>query len=188
MSTLKVNKLEARTGSSISLPTGHSIIGTDGGSVYAPGGVVNAQQFTYSGTTSSTSTNITVFDQDVTPKLSGSKFLISFEIKCSRTENHSVYFQLGLDNDYTDYGRDATDPSASNSHYQESYGSNHLWNASYTTYHGQYLYSHSGSAAFNIKVRSRSQGGTHYINYSYSYNDASRGKPMSTLTVLEIAQ
>ena len=150
------------------------------------GAIVNTEQFVYSGTTSSTSTNLNVFDENITPKLSGSKFLIMFEVKCARTADNSVYFQLGIDDVYNLYGQ-TTYPSASNSHYQESYGNSHLWNASYTTYHGQYLYSHSGSSVFNIKVRSRSQGGTHYINYSYSYNDESRGRPVSTCTVLEIA-
>ena len=188
--TLSVQKIQglasSATPTTIEISSGHKLTGA-AGSIVAPGGIVNAEQFVYDGTTSSTSTNITVFDQNITPKLSGSKFLISFEIKCSRTSNYSVYFQLGIDDVYNLYGQTEF-PSASNSHYQEAYGSSHLWNASYTTYYGQYLHSHSGSSAFNIKVRSRSQGGTHYINYSYSYNDVHRGRPVSTCTVLEIAQ
>ena len=188
MSRLIVNQIQGdAVTKEVEIPTGYKLVAADGAGIYAPGGIVNAEQFVYSGTTSSTSTNLTVFDENITPKLSGSKFLISFEIKCSRTHNYSVYFQLGIDDVYTLYGQ-STYPSASNSHYQEGYGSNHLWDASYTTYYGQYLYSHSGSSNFNIKVRSRSQGGTHYINYSYNYNDESRGRPVSTCTVLEIAQ
>ena len=43
MSTLAVNTLQAQTGTTVSVPTGQKIVGTDTGSVAAPGSVVQLQ-------------------------------------------------------------------------------------------------------------------------------------------------
>ena len=53
-------------------------------------------------------------------------------------------------------------------------------------YMGDYVHIQSSASAFNLKIRTRSQGSTHYINYAYSYDDSARGKPMSTYVVLEM--
>ena len=189
MSTLTVQNIQGSSSSSntINVASGHKITGAAGAMAIA-GGIVNATQFTNTTTFASTSTNVNIFDETITPKLSGSKFLILFECKLAKAVNNSLYLQLGIDNDYTLYGRDDTNPSATGSWYIESYGSGHLANASYQSYIGNYLHSHTGSNAWNLKVRTRNQGGTVYLNYSYSYDDAARGRPISTCTVLEIAQ
>ena len=40
MSTLAVNALQAQTGTTVSLPTGHKIVGTDAASIVAPGHII----------------------------------------------------------------------------------------------------------------------------------------------------
>ena len=190
-STLSVSKIQglstAAAPTTVEIASGHKLTGAAGAMAIA-GGIVNATQFTNATTFASTSTNDDIFDETITPKLSGSKFLILFECKLSKTTNNSLYLQLGIDNVYSLYGRDDTNPSATCSWYLESYGSSHLSNASYQAYIGNYLYSHTGSNTWNLKVRTRSQGGTVYLNYAYSYDDSARGRPISTCTVLEIAQ
>ncbi len=144
----------------------------------------------YSGTDSSSSTNFTIFNKSVTPVAAGSKFEISFNIFASHTSGQNVYMQLEVNGSYTTYGRNdasSSNASASESNNFPSYGSDHWNNAAYSGFNGSYLYAHSGSSAFNVVVRHRNQGGTTYYNRSYSYDDGSRGKPASWLTVIEYA-
>ena len=44
-----------------------------------------------------------------------------------------------------------------------------------------------GSLGVVVTIEGRSQGGTAYMNKAYSYDDLSRGKPISTLIILEIS-
>ena len=151
------------------------------------GRLIKVHKGQYASTTSSTATNITMFDVNITPQAAGNWFYITHRIAASHTPNISLYTQYLIDNQYVG-GRSGagSDSSVSQSIYLEGYGSNHTSNAAYRMYIGDYLHIQSSASAFNFKVYTHLQGGTQYINYSYSYDDSARGKPMSTYTIMEM--
>ena len=79
MSTLFVNNLNTASGSTITVPTGKQLIGTDTNSIKAPGMVIQMQNSTYPGgstqssPSSFTDTGLTC---NITPKYSNSKILV----------------------------------------------------------------------------------------------------------------
>ena len=157
------------------------------------GSVVNVMQAYYTGTTSIAGSQagsyIEIMSQTVTPKLAGSKFLIQVEVKASHTSDASMYFTCRIDGDRTLFARDNSAPAATNSWYIHSNAGVHTYDASHQIYMGNYLYQRSSGDAlsnFIVAVECRHQGGTGYINKAYNYDDASRGKPRSTLTITEI--
>ena len=157
------------------------------------GSVLNVTQEAYTGTTSIASSQaaqyIEIMSQTVTPKASGSQFLIQIEVKGSHTANNSMFFTCRIDGDRTLFGRDNTAPSATNSWYLPTETPPHTYDASHQIYMGNYLYQRSSGDAlssFVVAVECRHQGGTGYINKAYNYDDADRGKPRSTLTITEI--
>jgi len=77
-STLKINNLDTASGTTITVPTGKTIIGTDTGSIKAPGTPIQVvyaiiQTHPQYGSTSYVATDVQVA---ITPKFSDSKFLI----------------------------------------------------------------------------------------------------------------
>ena len=79
MSTLFVNNLNTASGTTITVPTGKQIIGTDINSIKAPGMVIQMQNSTLAGGTaqsSPTSFTNTGLTCDITPKYSNSKILV----------------------------------------------------------------------------------------------------------------
>ena len=102
MSTLFVNNLNTASGSTITVPTGKKLVGTDGGAISAPGMVV--QQVRYvniSATpiqTSSTSNVATGIKVTITPKASGNKILVqSFLGMVHKQSAGNVEIKLYLD-------------------------------------------------------------------------------------------
>ena len=158
------------------------------GSSSEDGRVIKVHKASYATTNSSTSTYFNVFDTTIVPAASDSDFYIHANIRLSHSTNDSSYAQMLINNGIvncrsgasTDYG------SASESDYNEAYGSSHLFNASYWDYHTFYMHQHGGSGNWNFKYRIRSQGGTTYINNAYSYDDAQRGYPQCTYIIMEM--
>ena len=157
------------------------------------GSVLNVTQAAYTGTTtvscSQAGSSIEIFSQTVTPKAAGSQFLIQLDVKASHTPDNSLYFTCSIDGDRTLFARDSTHPAATNSWYIGTMTNTHIYDASHQIYVGNYLYqrsSGSGLASFSVAVECRHQGGTAYLNKSYNYDDAARGKPRSTLTITEV--
>ena len=80
-STLKINNLDTASGTTITIPTGKQIIGTDTGSIKAPGNIlqvvnVNGNAEGTANTTSSSYTEAnTAFRTTITPKYSNSKIM-----------------------------------------------------------------------------------------------------------------
>ena len=79
MSTLFVNNLNTASGSTITIPTGKTLVGTDTVSIKAPGMVVQVVHSTFATQVykASTSTSTTGHAATITPKYSNSKILIS---------------------------------------------------------------------------------------------------------------
>ena len=104
----------------------------------------------------------------------------------SHTTNNSNYCQLVIGGDVVAGRGGGGYQSAGLSLYNENYGSGHLFNAGYWQYNGIYTHVTSNSNAFEFRIMRRSQGGTTYLNRSYSYNDNSRGYPRSEYIIFEM--
>ena len=93
MSTLFVNNLNSASGSTITVPTGKTLVGTDEGSFRVPGTilqVVSTTNATADGTTSTSSTtfvDINPLQTQITPKASNSKILVKCVLAFGSTVN-----------------------------------------------------------------------------------------------------
>jgi len=78
MSTLEVNNITSQTGTTITIPTGKTLVGTDTVSIKAPGMIVQVVHSTFATQIykASTSTSTTGHAATITPKYSNSKILI----------------------------------------------------------------------------------------------------------------
>lgn len=148
--------------------------------------VVKVHRNTYGSTFSSTSTNANIFNDTITPTSSSMWFVINWRIAMSHTTNNSMYIQMLIGGNVVAGRGGGGYQSCGASYYNEAYGNSHLFNAGYYMYTGHYTHITSNSNAFQFILRSRSQGGTHYINHSYSYNDNQRGYPMCEYHILEM--
>ncbi len=77
MSTLKLNNIEAATGTTINIASGNKISGAEG-SLSVPGVIVQVKEATTSGTIQSTSTSYVASGVivSITPKFQNSKFIV----------------------------------------------------------------------------------------------------------------
>ena len=81
MSTLFVNNLNTASGSTITIPTGKQLIGTDTNSIKAPGQIVNVTGTVHTAGTSTTSSSYsTLFSHTITPTSASSKIFIVISI------------------------------------------------------------------------------------------------------------
>ena len=103
-STLKINNIDTASGSTITIPTGKTLVGTDAASIYAPGMVVQMAEragdnnVSRAATTSTSyvSTNLRV---TITPKFSNSKIIV----RCVTTANTNQSTGSGSMINYTIY-------------------------------------------------------------------------------------
>lgn len=150
------------------------------------GRIVKFHKGTFTTKTSSTSQNYDIFNVDITPQAAGNWFHITARLAASHTVSQSLFIQFLIDNQYVG-GRSADSlASVSRSLFFESHANNHRSYASYNTYEGAHTHIQSSASAFNFKVRTRLQGGTQYLNYAASYDDADRGKPISYYHIIEM--
>ena len=181
MSTLRVDNLNAKTASTITVPTGTTLT--------APGHVIQVVQTVYASTTSlsgsgATFRNFTGLDTTITPKQSGSKFLIMYNLRVGGDVN-SRRAVLKINGSY--YNTISTDSYRASSGSYYIYNSNNLGDASIWECTGEYLFSNSGTNSLSLSFEIYSQGSNPiYINRASTYNDTDRGRPTSTLTVMEI--
>jgi hypothetical protein len=150
------------------------------------GKVLQVLSFVNNSTTSSTAATLNHFDATITPKSNTSKFLIQCNMKASHTDSVSLYFKIGIDNNFDLASRGNSYPSATGSIYMEGYGNSHSSNAQIDQYLGDYMYQHNSANTFSLKITHVLQAGTMYLNKAYNYDDSARGRPQSTLTVMEI--
>jgi hypothetical protein len=91
MSTLYTDNIRANNASQITVPTGQKIVGTDSGSIVAPGNVIQVQQTYYQTqvTYSSTSAfnNVPELNCIITPKFATSKILVTINFNYSCNNN-----------------------------------------------------------------------------------------------------
>ena len=99
MSTLFVNNLNTASGTTITIPTGKTLVGTDEGTIRTPGAVlqvVNAEKLNSASTNSSLGTAWvdTGLSCTITPKASNSKILVHVDAALGVTQNLFNYFRV----------------------------------------------------------------------------------------------
>ena len=128
MSTLFVNNLNTASGSTITVPTGKTLVGTDEGAFRVPGTILQVVQGTFGNkaTFASSSFVATGLSVSITPKSSTSKILLTVSFMFSQTKSSAA----NQDNlkDFT-LLRDSTNIAPHNSKFfsfQNSYGANNI--------------------------------------------------------------
>ena len=101
MSTLFVNNLNTASGSTITIPTGKTLIGTDTASIKAPGNIVQVVTKTFSDQTSITSSGTTYTDVTngtiaITPKFNNSQIVIIPNLNILIQDSASTYTYFGV--------------------------------------------------------------------------------------------
>ena len=196
MSTLKVNSIEARTGDTITIPSGNKLSAA-AGAISTPGSVVQTIQASMGDrlalATGGNFTKVTGLEASITPLSTSSKILVQANLNVA---GHSSYYTVAV----RLYVNDAhlSDASANNA----VYGSNDLgcfmcvcaqqWN-NYIRYQatGQYLHSSNSTSqqTYSLYVADGRDNSTVYVNrYHYQANVDYMYTSKSTITLMEIAQ
>lgn len=179
MSTLRVDNLNARTGTTISVPAGTKM--------YIPGHIINVYNVVKTDvftTTSTTPVAITGLSLTVTPTSASSKFLVSYSIP--------VGIQAGAYSAYLRLRRAGTNILLSDQVSTRNRSSSYVW-SDYYGYQMQeanktYLDSPATTSAITYDMTFATPYGTSvFINRSYEFADSTNyGTAVSTLTVLEV--
>ena len=197
MSTLKVNSIEARTGDTITIPSGNKLAAAATGGISIPGSVVQTIQASMGDrlalATGGNFTKVTGLEASITPLSTSSKILVQANLNVS---GNNTAYTVGI----RLYVNDAhlSDASADNA----VYGSNDLgcfmcvcaqqW-SNYIRYQavGQYLHSPNSTSqqTYSLYVADSRDNSTVYVNrYHYQANVDYMYTSKSTITLMEIAQ
>ncbi len=182
MSTLRVDNLNARTGTTIAVPTGTKL--------YLPGHVVQTQSTTKTDTWSSTSTTFTQvsgLSVSITPTSASSKIMITGHMNCDGSSTVTqVYFQLVRGTTAICIG----DASGSRPRYTGRfyYQDNNV--AGMCPFSFLDSPATTSSLTYSIYVATETASGTAVVNRSINDTDGAYngGRTASTITVMEIAQ
>ena len=155
-----------------------------GGGRSDEGRIIKVHRGSTTSTSTSSSAITNIFNNTITPAASDSAFYITFRINMSHTGSNSMYMQMLINDSVVASRDDGSDTHGSCS--QSWYLTSYMSSASIQQYVGDHYYTHSGSSAFTFTLRTQLQGGSSYLNYSYSYNDDERGYPMSSYTLFEM--
>ena len=198
--TLKVNQIESVNGNTdISVPTGEKIVGTDTGSIYAPGTIIQVKQAVFSGTkysdTGNTWENLSDFDVSITPTTATSKFLLQL---------HAVvgmdYWQLSFRFKRGSTAVGIGDADSTRQRSTVTYNSYDFGGTTPTTGGLQYgirpmsaMYLDSPATTsditYGVDWKGYSTSWTIFLNRSYGNYDSTSydDRPISTFTVMEVA-
>ena len=200
VATLKVNQIESVNGNTdISVPTGEKIVGTDTGSIYAPGTIIQVKQAVFSGTkysdTGNTWENLSDFDVSITPTTATSKFLLQL---------HAVvgmdYWQLSFRFKRGSTAVGIGDADSTRQRSTVTYNSYDFGGTTPTTGGLQYgirpmsaMYLDSPATTsditYGVDWKGYSTSWTIFLNRSYGNYDSTSydDRPISTFTVMEVA-
>ena len=178
MSTLKVNSIEARTGTTISVASGNKITGASG-AMAITGGVVQVLYTTYGTKVNSTATTyVDLCNIVITPKLAGSKFFLYAGFM---TSGAGV---LNLFRGSTQiHSHNASDPFTLWGYGQVSWDNNAPRMQTSQTHLDEPTYNLGDSITYHVKFRSRSTS----ASGGMGINERTEGSTMSNFTVMEIA-
>lgn len=159
------------------------------GRLYSPGSVCQVVHTNTGNATSISGGQFIAYnglDTTVTPKFSGSKFLIRYQLNIGNYAG-STRVILKINGSY--YNTYSTDDYRASSN--SFYGSSALpQSANIVGYTGEYLFSNPTAAPFTVSFEIFRQDTAYaaLVNRSYSYDDTARGRPTSYVTIQEIAQ
>ena len=179
-SIIKADNISTVSGSgNITIPTGVKVVGTDAGSIVAPGHVIQVVQTSQTGefnlshnSGSQTAWTDTGYNATITPKSSSSKILVEFDLPWFGLANTSNTSQI-----------DATLYVGSTALDTRPIASAYVANNTYIQPHGTFLHTHGSSSAITYKIYLRGN----YANagqYSINRGDNSRVR----FCLMEIAQ
>jgi len=141
---------------------------------------------TFSTTGSSGFVNFTGLDTTITPKLANSRFFICYNIMLGYADSASRRVVLKINGSY--YNTRTTDNFRASglSFYLHNAASN-LSDATILAHQSQFIFQNSGTTNLAISFELYKQStGIMYVNRSSTYDDDARGRPLSSLIVMEI--
>ena len=205
-SIITVDTMQGLTGGQINLPTGHKIRGTDVGSVYVPGMVIQVAQtkmgsvVTMSGSNENNGHDVGL-NVTITPKSSTSKFFIITNIHSCATDSYARTLAIRLfrngspvneANGVTTGSRIGKWAKTHHNNTSNSTGIASDDNHSEINWGASYLDSPGTASAITYSVRFDPQNGNSFaLNRSRGYMDTGTvwaSTPASYITVWEIAQ
>ena len=171
-STLKINNLDTASGTTITLPTGKTLVGTDEGAFRVPGTILQVVQATTTSgaNTSSTSFVDTGLSAVITPKSSSSKVLVMVDYTCSATNSSNGMIEKLLRGSTALFSRGISYGSASGIYNVNGFS---------------HLDSPATTSATTYKVQMATQGSSTNVIFNVSYSGFS--SPMAHMTLIEIA-
>lgn len=169
---------------------GGKILVSSGSTVISPGSVIQVVQTMYDSTLAISGAAgyyaMTGLDTTITPKTSGSRFLVMYNVKMGSYQ-YSRRLILKINGTYQNTSTTGANRSSSGSQYLTATTGN-LSDASYFEYTGNYVYQNSGVTPVVVSFEIYKQDTNPlYINRAYSYLDDARGQGSSNLIVMEIA-
>ena len=188
MSTLFVNNLNTASGSTITVPTGKTLVGTDEGTIRTPGAVLQVKQTVYTGTAtysnSASVSDITGMTVTITPKSTSSKILITFQISYSTSSDgcgNLIQLQRGSTNlGGANQGTVFNGVTGVINNHGQANSGGQLYQTS-----GEFLDSPSTTSATTYKLRHYGVGGTTPL--IINKNESGQLGGISTITATEIA-
>ena len=179
MSTLFVNNLNTASGSTITIPTGKTLVGTDTGTLRVPGTIIQVVNGPAVGArlaSTSTSYTNTPVTATITPKATSSKILVRWSTITLSPDNVYVYLRLmcaigGGSQALVNANEDHTSLDG----YDE---------ANWTPVSHEALHSPNTTSACVYTLQSKAGSGTHYVGWSADTDQ----KNMMNITLMEIAQ
>lgn len=186
MSTLRVDNINARTGTTISVPTGTS--------VYLPGHVIQVQQSDVLSTwsaSSATPVDVTGMSVSITPKSTSSKILVYVSMHIGLPDDNYGYVLLLRNGVSIGTGTEATGSRKNTfmSATQTALGGPNGWRMHVLS--RSYLDSPATVSTLTYKMQMASPylTGTMYLNRQYNDADSTyTQRPGSCISVMEIAQ
>ena len=196
MSTLFVNNLNTASGSTITVPTGKTIVVTDAGAVRVPGTVlqvVNAEKLDTASTNSAMPSWIdTGLSCTITPKASNSKILVHADYAGGVSTAAFNYFRVVRNVGGGSYSMisEAASPGNRNAIHGMVYDSDNQGRVSLQTFN--HLDSPATTSAVNYKIQFATGGGGGYVYIGQSNRDTDAApadpRASSRIVLQEIAQ
>lgn len=187
MSTLYTDNIRANNASQITVPTGQKIVGTDSGSIVAPGHIIQVVEgaVTTNSTTSSTSFSDTGLSVSITPKSVNNKILARVDVTAYNSVSGHNHF-LMLVRDTTPIGHGGTGTTDNDTASAFTIASPSALNGREGSFSISVLDSPATTSQITYKIRFRAETGSDTAHFNYLGNSGTL--PRSTITLMEIAQ
>ena len=172
MSTLFVNNLNTASGTTITIPTGKTLVGTDEGAFRVPGAILQVIQATTTSQNNTTSTSFvdTGLTATITPKSSSSKILVMADYTCTANNSSNGMVSRLVRGSTALFTRGVSYASSGGTYGVDSFS---------------HLDSPSTTSATTYKVQFTTQGSSTQVQFAVHYSGYT--SPMAHMTLVEIA-